>query len=171
MGKLKKDFKQFKSKVIAFDSYLKPHITENNAFSMGKLLSDAVSVKIVQIDGESDNASHLCEECAPSSIESIYFGFNFTVKPMVNHFEGMIKEVETKIKDTQLFLKKYPEKNREILRKIIVMEIENEKIDVFMSNSMDGMESMEKQADKIIIKKNKEEHKKNKGKKIIQLVN
>ena len=33
------------------------------------------------------------------------------------------------------------------------------------------LKTIEKQADKLILKKNKEEHKKNKGKKIIKLVN
>ncbi len=170
-GKLKKDLKQFKSKVMAMESYFKPHITGANAISMGNFLSNAVSVKIVQSDGEPADKNNFCEDCQPKNIESIYFAFKFTVRPMVDYFEGMIKDIEKNHKDTLLFMNKYPENNREILRKIITMEIENDKVDVFMSHSMEDMKSMEKQADKLIIKQNKEELKKGKGKKIIKLVN
>ena len=169
--KLKKELKQFKNKVMAFDSYLKPHISENNSFSLSNILGKGLEVKIVQLKEGAAEIDHFFEECMPRNIDTVSFAFNLTIKHMVNHFGGMMKETEKKIKDTQLFLNKYPEKNREILRKIIIIELEKEKMEVLMSHTMNELKTMEKDADKLIIKKNKEEHKKGKGSKIIKLLN
>ena len=169
--KIKKDLKQLKSKMILFENYLKPHLTIHDNFSLDKIISKLQNMDATEQHQETDDGHHSCEMCSPTSIESIDFIIKYTVLPTIYEMEGVNIATGTKFKDTQQCISKQPEKNREILRKIIIIEIRNEGVEKMILRMTERLKKMEKQADKLIIKKNKEEHKKNKGKKIIKLVN
>ena len=171
MERLKKDLKQLKSKMILFENYLKPHLTIDDNFSLDKIISKLQNMDTTEQHQETDDGHHSCEMCSPTSIESIDFTIKYTVLPTIDEMEEVNIATGTKFKDTQKFITKQPEKNREILRKIIIIEIRNEGVEKMILKMTEKLKTMEKQADKLILKKNKEEHKKNKGKKIIKLVN
>ena len=170
-GELKKNLKQFKSSMIAFESYLKPYLTDDSNLSLDNLMSDLSSVETMEQHTETDDANHTCEMCSPTSIQSIYLSLKFTIVTMIDDIEEVNIETGKKFKDTQQFITKHPEKERDAFRKIINIEIRNEGIEKMRLQMLKKMIKLEKQADKLIIKQNKEELKKGKGKKIIKLVN